>query len=137
VTPLLFPHLLSESLAFRPPALARTNGAAEACFETIEEGRRAERTTDRFGGAERGEFLLCRPLIKEIGETSRHPLEQRRHCDEAVAAPLQVRARTRPGPILRAPHQPRPHRIERNIACCCYQMRLVEHNRAEAALDDQ
>src|SRR5437016_956126 len=45
---LLFPHLL-QNRPFRPPALGRANGAAEACFETIEKGRRAERTTDRFG----------------------------------------------------------------------------------------
>jgi hypothetical protein len=33
---------------------------AEARFETIKKGRRAERTTDRFGRTERGEFLRRR-----------------------------------------------------------------------------
>jgi hypothetical protein len=50
---------------------------------------------------------------KVVGEPSRRPLDQRRHGDEAVIASLQVRARTRPGPILRLPHS---HRIARNIA---------------------
>src|SRR5438552_3126731 len=53
---LLFPQLF-RTHPLRSPALGRAHGAAEAGFEAIEKGRRAERAPDRFGRAERGELL--------------------------------------------------------------------------------
>ena len=63
----------------------------------------------------------------------------RRSSNGATVTRLSSRpsrcAQVRPCPILRAPHQPGAHRIERDGACRQHQVVFVQYDRGEAPLD--
>ena len=130
---LLFPQFI-DFRPFAPPSPTRPQRAAQLRFETIEKLRRAERAADRLSRADGGEFLRGRSGFEQIGEASGGAIEQRRDADKFVVAPAQMRAYARPRPVARPPHQPRPQRIERDIARRRDEMRFVERHGAEAAL---
>jgi len=95
---------------------------------------RSNRAADTLGLAQRGiDRRLVERFTQKRSEVA-HPLQRRRHIDRARAFPGDVGARARLGPVFRALDQPRPDRIQRDIARRAHQMRLIHRDGTEPPL---
>ncbi len=74
--------------------IQRLQGAAGLWLEAIEKRRRAERAADRFGGADRGEFLRRRSGGEEVGEVAVNAIEEWRDRGDAQSGPSRLVAIT-------------------------------------------
>src|SRR5687767_9570015 len=87
------------------PAPARSEGSTDKSLEASEKAIAAERQANALRGAQTGEktrLLRARQQIGETGETVANGLQR----SDPVVLVAQMRARTRPPPILR-PFRPR------------------------------
>ena len=114
-------------------AFARRQRAAEAFLDFRDERRRAERAADQFAPPQRPESVRVGLALEKV-DKARRAVEERPHADEPVVAPGDMGAHARMRPVPSPRREPRPHRIEPDIARRVDQMLFVERDRAEPAL---
>ena len=108
--------------------------AAEPALEYRDPFRPPQRAADGGGPLDPGR----RRRVGRHGEKRRKIRDQgaqRRHRCELVILARELRPSARTWPVLRTAHQPRDHRIERDVTRRRQQMRLVHHYRPKAALE--
>ena len=117
------------------PALQRAQAAACARFQHRQKILRPDGTADAlaFAQARRRRGVLVR--VEEAGEAL-DARAGRRDAGQAVVLEAEQSARARPAPVLRAFDEPRPHRIERDMALGRDDMRLVHRDRPEPPLPE-
>src|SRR5882757_8058518 len=129
-----------HSIAVRPlrrlwASLLLFEAAMRLALDAGQKAVVAEWSADALGGAQAFEFIRFRFQVEKIGE-ARKPLAHSLARREPVVPATQIRAHAGPAPVLRAFDQARPHRIERHVAQCRREMRLVEHDGAEPPLPE-
>jgi hypothetical protein len=117
------------------PTLARSQRSRGQPLDAGEKALVAERPADAFGAAQTIELGRFRLVIEQIGEAGK-ALADRRQRGDPVILPGQMRACTRPAPVPRPIHQPRPHRVKRHVAQRGGKMRFVHDHGAEAPLPE-
>src|SRR5260370_3911137 len=130
-----YPSLAAFRCGWFRPALAWFEKTPGPSLDAGEKAIVSERPANALCGAQGSKQVRLRLAGKQIGEV-RKAIPDRRQRGEAVVLAAQMRARARPAPILRPPHQPRPHRIERHIAQRRREMCFVHGDGAEPALPE-